>query len=179
MISNISSKTVPSPRWTLYFTFVFLVFVIDQGTKKIIQGRLLEGESLTVIPHFFHVVSVRNTGIVFGLFQDPNGWVHRLIFIVLTIAAIGLILYYSHRRKRECGLEFYPLSIILGGALGNLSDRILKGRVVDFLDFSFHGHHWPAFNVADSAIVVGVLFLLLIQFSAQTDPNSSSHDSSP
>ena len=179
MISKDSGKLDHSPKWTLYFALVFFVFGLDQVTKKLIQGRLLEGESLTVIPHYFHVVSIRNTGIVFGLFQDPDGWSHRLIFILLTIAAITLILYYSYRRKRECGLEFYPLSMILGGALGNLSDRILKGRVVDFLDFSFHRHHWPAFNVADSAIVIGVLFLLLIQFSAQNDPNSTPRDSSP
>ena len=173
------SSRLHTPKWVLYFASVFFVFGFDQFTKRMVQSRLFEGESLTVIPHFFHVVSIRNTGIVFGLFQDPDGWSHRLIFIILTIAAIVLILYYSYRRERECGLEFYPLSIILGGALGNLSDRILKGRVVDFLDFSFHRHHWPAFNVADSAIVIGVLFLLLIQFSAQNDPNSTPRDSSP
>jgi signal peptidase II len=169
----------PTPKWTFYFLLVFLVFGLDQITKRMILDRFFEGETLTVIPHFFHVVSIRNTGIVFGLFQDPDGWSHRLVFIVLTIAAVALILYYSYRRKRECGLDFYPLSIILGGALGNLSDRILKGRVVDFLDFSFHGHHWPAFNIADSAIVMGVVFLLLIQFTAQNDPSSSPSDNSP
>jgi signal peptidase II len=170
------TNRLPNPHWGLYFILFFLVFFLDQLSKYLIERHLFEGESLTVISHFFHIVSIRNTGIVFGLFQDPYGWTHRLVFILLTIAAVILILYYSYRKKKEGGLEFYPLSIILGGAFGNLSDRMLKGRVVDFLDFSFHGHHWPAFNVADSAIVVGVSFLLIIQFAAQDDIRSSPGD---
>ncbi|MHB8423381.1 MAG: signal peptidase II [Leptospirales bacterium] len=163
------------PLWRFYMLIAGGVFILDQLTKYAIQRILFEGESLTVIPHFFNIVSIRNTGIVFGLFQDPNGWIHRGIFIVLTIAAAILILYYSRRKKEVGGGEFYPLALILGGAIGNLSDRILKGKVVDFLDFSFLGHHWPAFNVADSAIVIGVSILLVFQLTAPI-PSSSPSD---
>lgn len=174
---NPSDRHTPiSPLWRFYALIAVGVFILDQATKYAIHRLLFEGEQLTVFPHFFHIVSIRNTGIVFGLFQDPNGWIHRLIFIILTIAAAILILYYSSRKKEVGGGEFYPLALILGGAIGNLSDRILKGRVVDFLDFSFHGHHWPAFNVADSAIVIGVSILLVSQLTTPIDPSSSPSD---
>ncbi len=164
------------PFWRYYALIVIGVFGLDQITKYAIHRYLFEGESLPVIPHFFSIVSVRNTGIVFGLFQDPNGWIHRLVFIILTIAAATLILYYSSKKKEVGEGDFYPLALILGGAFGNLSDRILKGRVVDFLDFSFHGHHWPAFNVADSAIVIGVFILLLSQLTSPINASSSPSD---
>lgn len=169
-------RTSVPPLWRFYILIVLGIFGLDQATKYAIHRFLFEGESLSVIPHFFNIVSIRNTGIVFGLFQDPDGWIHRLIFIFLTIAAAILILYYSSK-KREVGEgEFYPLALILGGAIGNLSDRILKGRVVDFLDFSFHGHHWPAFNVADSAIVIGVSILLVSQLTSPINASSSPSD---
>lgn len=176
---EIPSSAPASRSWGVYVLIAVLIFVSDQVAKHLISVKLFEGQSLTVVPHFFHIVSVRNTGIVFGLFQDPNGWTHRAAFIVLTVAAVGLILYYSKRKKNAGDLEFYFLSLVLGGACGNLSDRIMKGRVVDFLDFSFYGHHWPAFNVADSAIVVGVFLLLLYPVVSPPKPVSSPNDSIP
>ncbi len=167
----------PARAWGIYALIAGLIFISDQLTKHLIAGKLYEGESLKVIPHFFHIVSIRNTGIVFGLFQDPNGWTHRAAFIVLTVAAVTLILYYSKRKKEAGDLDFYFLSLVLGGACGNLSDRIMKGRVVDFLDFSFYGHHWPAFNIADSAIVMGVFLLVLFPLIAPPKPVSSPDDS--
>ncbi len=141
------------------------LFAIDQATKQLVLTSLPVGADRDVIPHFFRVVSVRNTGIVFGLFSQRENASHQTGFILFTIIAMMGILYYSFRKKTLGSPEFYPLALILGGASGNLLDRILHGRVIDFLDFYIQDYHWPAFNIADSGIVVGVGLLLLLQWT--------------
>ncbi len=163
--------------WWLYTLIVVSVFLVDQLTKNWIHQALFPGEAIVVIPHFFQIVSVRNSGIVFGMFQGDGETLHRMILVGVTVAAAGGIIYYSSRRRREGGFEFLPLALVLGGALGNLSDRVLGGRVVDFIDFQVAGHHWPAFNVADSAIVIGVS--LLVGLGLFTTPSGTSPESSP
>lgn len=128
------------------------------------MSRLSLGTEIEVIPHFFRVVSVRNPGIVFGLFSQNHARSHQMIIIIFTVVAMAAILVYSKRRKRAKSPEFYPLGLILGGAASNLLDRIFHGRVVDFLDFYIQNHHWYTFNVADSGIVIGVSLLLILQW---------------
>ena len=120
--------------------------------------------SIQLIPHFFRIVSVRNSGIVFGLFSGAGERSREYLLIGFTIVAMGGILLYSIKKAKENFPDIYPLAMILGGAAGNLSDRIRQGRVVDFLDFYVGNAHWPAFNIADSAIVVGVATLLVLQW---------------
>jgi signal peptidase II len=163
--------------WWIYILIAATVFLLDQLTKNWIHQSLFPGEAIVVIPHFFQIVSVRNTGIVFGMFQGDGENLHRMILVGVTVAAAAGIIYYSSRRRRERGFEFLPLALVLGGALGNLSDRVLGGRVVDFLDFQVAGHHWPAFNIADSAIVIGVS--LLVGLGLFPTPSGTSPESSP
>ncbi len=163
--------------WAVYILIVAVVFILDQLTKNWIGNALFPGEAMTVIPHFFQIVSVRNAGIVFGMFQGDGENAHRMVLVAVTVAATAGIIYYSSRRRRDGGAEFLPLALVLGGALGNLTDRVLRGRVVDFLDFQIAGHHWPAFNIADSAIVIGVTLLVvfgLFPTPSPTSPASSS-----
>ena len=141
-----------------------IVFVLDQLTKYYVQTRMDLFSSLQLIPHFFRIVSVRNTGIVFGLFSGSDKGPRDLLLIGFTLIAMGGIVLYSIKKAKEKLPDIYPLALILGGAAGNLSDRIRQGRVVDFLDFYVGNAHWPAFNIADSAIVVGVATLLVLQW---------------
>ena len=120
--------------------------------------------SIQLIPHFFRIVSVRNTGIVFGLFSGSEKGAREVFLIGFTLLAMGAILLYSAKKGKEKLPDIYPLAMILGGAAGNLLDRVRQGRVVDFLDFYVGNAHWPAFNIADSAIVVGVGTLLILQW---------------
>ncbi|MHB8422921.1 MAG: signal peptidase II [Leptospirales bacterium] len=150
--------------WVIYALVAVSVFIIDQVTKFLVMSRVPVGSWVDVIPHFFRVISIRNTGIVFGLFSQGPARTTQTVFIVFTIAAMVIILLYSHRKRSVRTPEFYVLALILGGALGNLLDRILHGRVVDFLDFYVRGYHWYTFNIADTGIVTGVFLLLIIQW---------------
>ncbi|MGC8528740.1 MAG: signal peptidase II [Leptospirillia bacterium] len=151
-------------RWVTYISIAGLVFSLDQISKFFVQTRLDLFSSIQLIPHFFRIVSVRNTGIVFGLFSGEGTGVQETLLIGFTLLAMVGILIYSVKKGREHLPDIYPLALIFGGAAGNLSDRIREGRVVDFLDFYIGNAHWPAFNIADSAIVVGVGTLLILQW---------------
>ena len=133
---------------------VFMVVFLDRVTKAFFSQILSLGESLPVIRGFFHITLVHNTGIAFGLFRDQG-----IVFIIIPVIAIGLLIYniYYYRRFEEQISELYIIgfSLILGGAFGNLVDRILYGYVIDFLDLRI----WPVFNVADSAITIGALII--------------------
>jgi len=131
------------------------IVIVDRITKIIFTKLLALGESLPVIPNIFHFTLVNNTGIAFGLFKD-----HGAVFIIITIVTIGLLIYniYYYKKNEHLSLTYIvSFSLILGGAIGNLIDRIFIGHVVDFIDFRI----WPVFNVADSAITVGAIFICL------------------
>jgi len=104
---------------------------------------------------------------VFGLFSQGDHVSRQGVFILFTLLAMVAILYYSNKKKATNSPEFYPLALILGGATGNLLDRVLHGRVIDFLDFYIRGYHWYTFNIADSGIVVGVGLLLFLQWGEE------------
>jgi len=134
--------------------------VADQATKAWVVSRFELYEARAVFVRFFHIVHVRNTGVAFGLLSnlDP-GWVNPLL-VAATLFAVAGVLAYIHVLPAR-GPAPAGLGLILGGAIGNLIDRARLGYVVDFLDLHWNRHHWPAFNVADIGITVGV-FLLLI-----------------
>jgi signal peptidase II len=162
--------------WSVYGLIVFGILLADQLSKYLVMTRLTLGTAIDVIPHFFRIISVRNTGIVFGLFSHNSAQSHQSVFIVFTLLAIGAIVFYSYRKIRSGSPDFYPLALILGGATGNLADRFIHGKVVDFLDFYIRSYHWPAFNIADSGIVVGVSLLLLFQWYEEKKQNRASYD---
>ncbi|MGC8499729.1 MAG: signal peptidase II [Leptospirillia bacterium] len=161
-------------RWIVYGGISAAVFIVDQLTKSLVLRRLDLFSSVQLIPHFFRIVSVRNTGIVFGLLSGNGGGGHQGFLIAFTILAMLAILIYSWKKARQGAIEIYPLALILGGAAGNLYDRIDHGRVVDFLDFYIGNAHWPAFNIADSCIVVGVGSLLFLQWREERIRTGSS-----
>ena len=136
----------------------FVILLVDQFTKVLVVGYYHLGDSSTVTS-FFNVVRVHNSGAAFSFLAGASGW-QRWFFTVVGFVAAGVILWMlkSHPGQR---LFSFAMACILGGAIGNVVDRLLHGYVVDFLDFHWHGMHFPAFNIADSAITVGAACLIL------------------
>ncbi len=141
--------------------FCGIVVLVDQVTKQIILSVFALNESLGVIPGFFALTHVHNTGGAFGLFAGEASSIRTAVFLAVSCLVLGVIFYLYTTMAREKPWVASAFSLIFGGALGNLIDRIRFGEVVDFLDFHIGTAHWPAFNVADSAICVGVGILLL------------------
>ena len=138
-----------------------LILILDQITKLIALERLTLGVPVAVIDGFFSLTLVVNPGLAFGMLAEtPVSW--RWLVALLSIAALGVLFFLAVRLLPTGGfLTALALGGIVGGALGNLIDRARFGGVVDFLDFYWRGYHWPAFNVADSAISVGVTLLAI------------------
>ena len=134
------------------------VIVVDQLTKAVIVGRFVLNEGREITP-FFNIVRVHNTGAAFSFLAGAAGW-QRWFFIVLGIAAAGFIVWLLARHGGQ-RLFGWALALILGGAVGNVVDRVLHGHVVDFIQVHWRGWYFPAFNVADSAISVGAFLLIL------------------
>ena len=140
-----------------WLSLAFVVIVLDRITKIAITSTFKLHESLEVTP-FFNIVRVHNRGAAFSLLADAGGW-QRELFIAIALGAAVWIGWLLRRHGTET-LFCLALALILGGALGNVVDRLLYGAVVDFLDFHAFGEHWPAFNVADSAITCGAVLLI-------------------
>lgn len=141
-------KIIRPPRLSL----IPLVFILDRLSKIWVVDRFREGEGFSVLPGFFRLTRVNNTGAAFGLFKNGH-----LLLAALSVACIGLLCFYGWRQRAKPQLSRHRFGLILvvGGALGNLYDRLTYGYVVDFLDFRV----WPVFNLADSCITVGMLIL--------------------
>ncbi|MCM8790796.1 MAG: signal peptidase II [Candidatus Omnitrophica bacterium] len=139
----------------IYF-ISFLIFAADRVSKYFITHNLPAAKSVSVIPNFFHLTLVTNKGAAFGILKDISG-----LSIIMTILAIALIILYVYRSRSVTIAVASALGLILGGAMGNLADRVRFGYVIDFLDFRI----WPVFNIADSAISAGAAILILSIFS--------------
>ncbi|HEV7929837.1 MAG TPA: signal peptidase II [Nitrosospira sp.] len=137
------------------------VLVLDLLTKRWVEAALFYGEQIP-LTGFFNLVLTYNAGAAFSFLSDAGGW-QRWFFSVVAAGASMLIIYLLRKHATD-KLFCLALSLILGGALGNLWDRITLGHVVDFLDFHVAGYHWPAFNIADSAIFLGAALLILDSF---------------
>lgn len=133
------------------------VLVLDLASKALVLAYLPLGASVPVIPGFFNLTHVHNPGGAFGFLAGVSPQVRAALFIFASLAAAGLILWIYFQTPPHQRLLASGLALVFGGAIGNLVDRIRFGVVVDFLDFYIGNWHWPAFNVADSAITVGVL----------------------
>ena len=139
---------------------LFIVF-LDQSSKFLVVQNISRYESISVINGFFNLVHIRNRGMAFGLMNRPDAGFSFYFLVAATFAAILLILFWVRRLEPDDWGMGLGLSLVLGGALGNLIDRIRLKEVIDFLDFFVGRYHWPAFNVADSAITVGTFFIAL------------------
>ncbi len=147
-----------------------LIVVVDQLTKALILHTLPLYESIGVIPGFFNITHIHNPGGAFGFLADRGPSTRHVFFIVLSSLAICLIFYFYVKTPRTHRLLADSFALILGGAVGNMVDRLRFGTVVDFLDFYIGSLHWPAFNVADSAITVGMLvFMFHFMFNRMPD----------
>jgi len=147
--------------WGMALTIAAVVLALDQATKAWVLHHLPGAPPLTVIPGFFDLVYSRNTGGVFGLLAGaPSIW-RRAFFVGATAIALGVIVVFLKRWGRESRLLTVALSLVAGGAIGNLIDRLRFGSVVDFIDWYWKDHHWYTFNVADSAISAGAVLLIV------------------
>lgn len=135
-----------------------LAIVLDQITKLAVLAKLAPYQDVIAVTGFFNLVHVHNTGAAFSLFADQGGW-QKLFFLSVALIASAVI-FWLLRKPGGRVVYYAALALILGGALGNVIDRLAYGHVIDFLDFHAAGWHWPAFNIADSAITLGAALLI-------------------
>lgn len=147
--------------WLPWLGLALAVFIVDQFTKVLILGYYHYGET-TYITSFFNIVRAQNTGAAFSFLARASGW-QRWLFTGIGLAAAAVIIWLlrAHAGKR---LFSFALACILGGAVGNVVDRLLHGYVVDFIQVHWHGWYFPAFNIADSGITIGAACLILDEF---------------
>ena len=153
-------RAAPSPLWWRWLLVAAVVIALDLATKAMIVARFQEGESLPVTG-FMSLVLAYNTGAAFSFLAGATGW-QRWLFAGIAVVASAVLVYLIRRGGSR--MLLLGLALILGGALGNLWDRVVLGHVTDFLLFHYRGWSWPAFNVADSAITVGAGLLILDSF---------------
>lgn len=155
------------------------VLVLDQWTKWLVEVHLPHHAAQPVIPGFLNLTHVRNTGVAFGLFASDGGsggWLLTLLGLG-ALAAVGLYYWFTPSRDRAL---LVALALVVGGAVGNLIDRVSSGAVTDFIDVYVGLHHWPSFNVADSAISVGILLMAIDSFRPHhRSQESQSREASP
>lgn len=143
---------------------VIAVVAVDQLTKLLVVNEFRLYESREIIPGFFHLTYLTNTGAAFGMLAGRESLMRQIFFVGVAFAALVAMAYFFYRLKERSLLYPVAIGMISGGAIGNLIDRLRLGSVIDFLDFFVGRYHWPAFNVADSAITVGVGLFLLASF---------------
>jgi signal peptidase II len=143
-----------------HFLIAILVVALDRFSKWLVASNIALHDSISVLPGFFRLTHVQNPGAAFGLFAESSSEWKVAILILFSIVALAVVSALLWKNSHAMTVTGVGLALILGGAVGNLWDRLLSGRVVDFLDFYLGTYHWPAFNVADSAIVIGALLLV-------------------
>ena len=153
-----------------YFLVSLAVLLLDQWTKGIITRAFDVHQSRTVVGGLFDLTYVRNSGAAFGLFASVDSSIKAILLNSVAVLVFIVVSAYALRSSHKSVRLQVGFSLILGGAIGNLLDRVRFGYVVDFLDFSVSGHHWPAFNVADSAICIGVALLFLYMLGSEDAP---------
>ena len=160
-------------RYRILAIISVVILALDQATKLYVDANFRLHESMPVIRGFFNLTYVRNKGAAFGILADNA--VRIPFFITVSIVAMFGILWYINRVRNDQKLTVFSLSLVFAGAFGNLIDRIRLGEVIDFLDVFWQRYHWPAFNVADSAICVGVTLLFIDMW--REDRKKSAEDS--
>ena len=148
-------------NYLLFIVPALTILLFDQVSKWLVINHLDPHQILSVISGFFNIILVKNRGMAFGIFSQTRSGFYYYFLIATTIAATGVILFFFYWTKRNQKWLTVGLSFILGGAMGNLIDRVRFGYVIDFLDFFLKGYHWHTFNVADSAVTVGTFWLLI------------------
>jgi signal peptidase II len=158
-------------KYLLFFMTMAPVILIDQITKTLVHTHMSLYESRPLIEGFFSLTYIRNPGAAFGFLTGAAPWFRSLFLIAVTLVAIMLILLYLRKSRKDPPLLIFSLALILAGAVGNLVDRVRYGEVIDFLDLYIGALHWPAFNVADSAISVGAALMIWEMVKRRRMPN--------
>jgi len=161
MNSTVFAEQPPGRRrFGLMTVIVSIVILLDQFTKWQVARWMRLHESISLIPDIFNLTYIRNSGAAFGILAGSQPGFRMVFFGITSILALVLLGTIYARLSPEDWIGQTSVALVFGGALGNLIDRVRIGEVIDFLDFSIFGYHWPAFNVADTAITVGVGFLI-------------------
>lgn len=155
-----------NPKYRLALTVSALVLILDQVTKIIVDKTMSLYHTIEIIPNLAALTYLRNTGAAFGVLAGEQSVYRTGFFVLVSIVALGCILYLLKLTRPEKKITLVSLALILGGAVGNMIDRLRMGEVIDFILLHYYDLHWPAFNVADSAISIGVV-LLIIQMIRQ------------
>lgn len=150
-----------SSKWTVALAVAVVVVAVDQLTKSVVASRMQLHQSIPLIDGFAALTYVRNTGAAFGILAGRAVALRMPFFLVISGAAIALLVWFLRGVSADRRLLVAACGAVAGGAIGNMIDRVALGEVVDFVDLSLGTYHWPAFNVADSAITLGVLVLCL------------------
>jgi signal peptidase II len=172
----------PNRARAIHIFLALIVFAIDRWSKRLVAARIAMYRHIQVIPGFFRLTHTENSGAAFSLFADSHAhWKTALLigFSAVAIVIVSVLLWKQQRPLTTTGIA---LSLILGGAAGNLWDRVISGRVVDFLLLYIKHYEWPVFNLADSSIVIGASLLvieILFHKSADTQPNSQAAGDNP
>jgi len=154
-----------------YLTISAIIIGLDQATKWLMVSWLALYETVAIMP-YFNLTMAHNHGAAFSFLAQAGGW-QRWFFIVLALVISTVLVVWLAKLKPEAKLEAISLSLILGGAIGNVIDRIYYGYVIDFLDIYIGSSHWPAFNVADSAICIGAVLLIIDSFKSEPESQTS------
>jgi signal peptidase II len=157
--------TRPTHKYLIAGIIALAVVMLDQYTKYFIAQHLPLHHSLPIIEPYLTILHTRNKGIAFGIFSGQVSTTQTVLLILTSLAAIVFIFYLLSGLGKQFLYATVTLALILGGAIGNLIDRIRWGEVIDFIDLHWHGYHWPAFNCADSAISVGLVLLVIGMFT--------------
>ena len=144
-----------------HFLLALIVVLVDRWSKRLVAARVAMYTHIQVIPGFFRITHTENTGAAFSLFADSTSHWKTTALITFSLVAMVIVSVLLWRQKRPLTITGIALSLILGGAVGNLWDRVASGRVVDFLLFYIKSYQWPVFNLADSSIVIGACLLVM------------------
>ncbi|MFC7061281.1 signal peptidase II [Halobacillus seohaensis] len=143
----------------LYYLFAGAIIILDQLTKWIVAQQMELRESIPVIENFFYITSHRNTGAAWGILQGQM-W----FFYIVTVIVVGVIIYYMNQYAKGSRFVGIALALLLAGAIGNFIDRLFRKEVVDFFDVYIGSYNYPIFNIADSALVIGVILVMIATF---------------
>jgi signal peptidase II len=148
-------------RYRVSFSIAIIVLALDQISKYLIKQLLPLNHSVVVVKDILNLVHIQNPGIIFGIFSQTTYELRTYLLIAVSLVAITFLFFFLRSLKETDFLLTATLSLVLGGAIGNLVDRLVLGKVIDFIDFHWRTYHWPAFNLADSAITVGMVILVI------------------
>jgi signal peptidase II len=157
-----------NPKYRLALIVGSTVLALDQITKALVENWMHLYQSIEIVPSFAHLTYLKNTGAAFGVLAGTRSPLRLVFFVLVSSVAIGCVLYLLKNLRPGRTSLVASLSLILGGAVGNLIDRLRMGEVIDFIDLHWHHLHWPAFNVADSSITIGVILLFIQMIRKQS-----------